>query len=302
MQHCADDTRSMISIATAHSKLQRAAVEALSSVSAGQLDQARLNSLLLYLAKHGQHVRSLVLCAPIWVGVPLHELPPSLTKLDSLQLRDMHLQLQPGLGGTQGVLRAGLPLTRLELSWRSVLDGTQGLTAALAQLLDLRHLHVEMEREGDLVFVTGVLSHLVQLTSLLLNRVDCCNESRASDNTSSASSASSDSSDSDSDGTSSDSDPSAALRPLQALTRLADLELVAGEGITPAYRVTANTLTGAVQLTRLVLTGQLFDSRALAGHCRSYSTWTSFASTKQTSPTQYSTPAPLSSAARACRH
>lgn len=36
----------------------------------------------------------------------LHELLPSLTTLDSLQLQSMTLQLQPGLVGAQGVLRA----------------------------------------------------------------------------------------------------------------------------------------------------------------------------------------------------
>ena len=83
-----NDTRSVLSAATAHSRLQRAAVEALSSISAGQLDQARSDSLLLYLAKHGQHVRSLALRAPDQ-DVQLRELPPSLTKLDSLQLAGM---------------------------------------------------------------------------------------------------------------------------------------------------------------------------------------------------------------------
>jgi hypothetical protein len=37
MQCCADDSRSLLGAATAHSRLQRAAVEALSSIAAGQL-------------------------------------------------------------------------------------------------------------------------------------------------------------------------------------------------------------------------------------------------------------------------
>ena len=62
---------------------------------------------------------------------------------------------------------------------------------------------------------------------------------------------------------SSSSDPSAALQPLQALTRLADLQL--GSDRMPECDVTADTLSGADQLTRLVLSGQLFEPRALAG-------------------------------------
>ena len=103
----------------------------------------------------------------------LRELPPSLTKLDSLQLEGMRLQLQPGLGGTQGVLRAGFPLTRLELSNCTLLDGAQGLAAALMQLPDLQHLSVTCTHGTALAFPTDVLPHLVQLTCLRLQGVAC---------------------------------------------------------------------------------------------------------------------------------
>jgi hypothetical protein len=173
MQHCADDTCSVLSAATAHSRLHQAAVEALGSIAPKQLDQARVKSLLLYLAKHGQHVRSLALRASS-DGVQLPDLPASLTKLDSLQLESMVLQLQPGRGGTQGVLRAEFPPTRLELSNCTMLDGAQGLAAALVQLPDLQHLSVASVygESGTLTFPTAVLSHLTKLTSLKLQRVE----------------------------------------------------------------------------------------------------------------------------------
>jgi hypothetical protein len=228
MQCCADDTHSMLSAATAHSRLQRAAVAALSTISAGQLGYARVESFLLYLAKHGKYVRSLVLRAPMsWQ--PL-KLPPSLTKLDSLQLANTTLQLQPD------VLRAEFPLTRLELSSCTLLDGAQGLEAALAQLPDLQHLSVEnvFHESAYEVFPTAVLSYLTNLTCLAL-RVEA----------------------------GSSRDISAALGSLQALTRLADLELYSfSEGF---CRVNVDMLSGASQLTRLVLFHQCFEPRALTG-------------------------------------
>jgi hypothetical protein len=236
MQHCADDTRSVPSAATAHTRLQQAAVAALSSTAPKQLDQARADSLLLYLAKHGQHVRSLALHGQRF-DVQLLQLPPSLTKLESLQLEGMRLQLQPGSDGTQGVLRAGLPLTRLELNECTLLDGGQGLAAALMQLPDLQHLGFERlydkQRRGT--FPTDVLTHLTKPTCLKLQDMECRNSC-------------------------SSSDPSAALQPLQNLTRLADLEL------SRLYCcVAADNLSRADQLTRLVVSEQPFQPHALAG-------------------------------------
>jgi hypothetical protein len=241
MQCCADDIRSVLSAAMSHSRLQRAAVEALSSITTGRMehepfmDQARIDSLVLYLAKHGQHVRSLALCEPGY-GMLLHELPLSLTKLDSLRLSSLlSLQLQPGLGGTQGVLRAGFPLTRLELNRCGLIDGAQGLATALAQLPDLQHLGVASVYDvcGKRTFPADVLSRLTKLTSLQLQQVDC----------------------QDGDIISS-SDLSA---PLQALTRLADLQL------STDCAVTADMLSGGGQLTRLFLSQERFEPRALAG-------------------------------------
>jgi hypothetical protein len=244
VQCCVDDTRSVLRAAAAHSRLRRAAVEALSSISASDLQQQHIDSLLLYLAKHGQHVRRLALHGRRYDAVQLRELPPSLTKLDSLQLAGMTLQLQPVLGGAQGVLTAGFPLTLLELSRCTVLEGEQALAYALMQLPDLEQLKVTAAHAAYPTFLTDALPHLQKLTCLLLKDVLCHNRSNSSD-------------------------PSAALQPLQALTRLPDLQLVQscfGPHVGQSCFVTADMLSGANQLTCLVLSGaQLFAPRALAG-------------------------------------
>jgi hypothetical protein len=234
MQCCASDTRSVLSAAIAHSRLQRAAVEALNSITTRELDHEQIDSLLLYLAKHGQHVRSLDLSASDQ-DVQLVELPLSLTKLDSLQLSSLSLELQPY------VLRDEFSLTRLELIECTLLDGAQRRAAALMQLPDLQHLSFERvyDKHRRATFPTAVLSHLTKLTSLKLQQVDCSNNS------------------------SSGSNPGAALQPLQALTRLADLQL--GARLGNAGDVTADMLSGADQLTRLVVSQQRFEPRALAG-------------------------------------
>jgi hypothetical protein len=255
MQCCASDTHSVLSAATAHSRLQRAAVAALSSITA---EEPGADSLLEYLEKHGQHVCSLDLCEPCRGNAQLEELPPSLTKLDSLQLKGIVLQLQPD-GDAQGVLRAVFPLTRLEISSCSLLDGAQGLAAALAQLPDLQHLSVDdvRDEDGRAVHVrTAVLTQLTKLTSLKLGDIACQGRNSSSD------------SDSDSDSSNSDSSSSdlgAALQPLQVLTRLADLQLSPVNSMPPGCVLTADMLSGAVSLTRLGLTCVKFEPRALAG-------------------------------------
>jgi hypothetical protein len=98
--------------------------------------------VLLYLAKHGQHVRSLDLCALHATVSKLRELLTSLTKRDSLRLSGMLLQLQPGRCGAQGVLRAGVLLTRLVLSSCTQYDGAEELATGLMQLPDLQHPNI----------------------------------------------------------------------------------------------------------------------------------------------------------------
>jgi hypothetical protein len=75
-------------------------------------------------------------------GVILGELPNNLPQLASLKLGGLSVQLQPG-NGHQGLLGAGLPvLKRLRLDGCSLLDGEQGLAAALTLLPALQRLTV----------------------------------------------------------------------------------------------------------------------------------------------------------------
>jgi hypothetical protein len=52
----ADDQRSLFSAARAHSRLHKAAVLALCSVTAAITSQHQMDGVLLYLSKYGQHV------------------------------------------------------------------------------------------------------------------------------------------------------------------------------------------------------------------------------------------------------
>jgi hypothetical protein len=53
---CADDPCSLFSAARAHSRLHQAAVLAASSISTVLHDQQQLDSVLLYLNSHDQHI------------------------------------------------------------------------------------------------------------------------------------------------------------------------------------------------------------------------------------------------------
>jgi hypothetical protein len=101
-----------------------------------------------------------------------------------------------------------------------------------------------MDARNTFAFPTEVLTHLVQLTCLRLTGLGY------------------------KDRTSLSREDTAALEPLQALTRLADLQLgdlrriVGGACITCLH---GDALSGASQLTRLAMSMQQFDPRALAG-------------------------------------
>lgn len=271
LQWCAQDDNPATTLrgAAAHSRLHQAAVIALSSITKGVADQAHLSVLLRYLTKHGRHVRTLWLHeAPAGGGyilygsprVQLRELPASLTQLNTLQLDRLSLQLQRlSSGSPQGVLRAGLPaLTRLELHFCSLQDGAQGLEAALMQLPSLQHLSIShltddvatsqklaalpssyLARylpEQRLVFPTHVLVHIAQLTRLQLAGVDFCD--REEDSSSDAA--------------------AAALQPLQALK-------VGVDDFETPYSVNASMLSGATQLSWLLVYRLGFEAGALAG-------------------------------------
>jgi hypothetical protein len=101
----------------------------------------------LYLQKYGQHVRSISLrgAAADDDDIPtftICQLPPDLPKLSSLQFDNLKLQMQPG-SGSEAVVRAGLPLKQLDLNHCVLLDGEEGLAAALSLLPELEHLSIK---------------------------------------------------------------------------------------------------------------------------------------------------------------
>lgn len=65
------------------------------------------------MSVHGEHVDSISIEGPHHT-MRLHELPNSLTKLSSLSLSGVPLQLQPG-NGWQGVLSPALHIEKLQL-------------------------------------------------------------------------------------------------------------------------------------------------------------------------------------------
>jgi hypothetical protein len=80
LQYCAQDLGSLFSAARAHSRLHQAAVEALRCISVHRLTQQRVNQLMRYLSKHGQHVDSIDLSAESFARKPceLLQLPKHL--------------------------------------------------------------------------------------------------------------------------------------------------------------------------------------------------------------------------------
>lgn len=123
-------------------------------------------------AIYGQHVGSIHLPATCHCKnkASLHELPDCLCRLECLKASSMCLQLQPG-NGYQSVLHARMPLQQLQLDNCELLDGEQGLAAALLLLPWLQHLSVT---EGtsvddcDLVVSSEAVQGLHQLTYLEL--------------------------------------------------------------------------------------------------------------------------------------
>jgi hypothetical protein len=247
LQCCAaDDLRSLFNAARAHSKLHQAAALALSGVKLAVRPQQQADSVLLYLDRHGSHVSSLELRVPQHSGLTLRQLSPTL-QLHSLELSGWEVQLQPG-EGFQGVLggaaaAAGpLPLKQLRLDFCTLLDGAEGLAAALLQLPALEHLSLWCNTSAGVLddylrFPTAVLQQMQQLTRLELVAVTLRGPDEATP----------------------------ALQSLQALTRLVDLQVMC------CYfkiSVTASMLSGMCHLTRLTLKDVGFEPDALAGKAK----------------------------------
>ena len=261
LQCCAADHRSLCSAARAHSRLHKAAVVALSSIT-GELKDEQVDSMLLYLKKFGQHVSSIDLEGvrsddqQSWdmVTVTIRQtLAPHNNQhnsnLERLNLTRLHLQLQPGWG-LLGLFGAGPPpLKQLRLQHCTLLDGGAGLAAALWQLPELQHLCVMptmMEDEKApygraMEFPCYALPALQHLTYLEIAGCALL-------------------------------DPN-GLQPLQGLTCLQDLRL----SLFYKHNNKASMLIASQQLTRLELCGQLLgmdgrsamlDPRALAGQTR----------------------------------
>jgi hypothetical protein len=257
LQHLTDDPANLFSAARSHSRLHQAAAVALRSIKAVISDSWTLDqSLLPYLARHGQYIDNLHLRGHVFVQY-LHHLPSKL-QLTSLVLVNTEVQLyttldlhNPGveLGARyswQGVLGAAeMPLKQLELRDCTLLDGTKGLEAALEHLPGLEHLSVDYPSTRGcayhVYFPTNVLEQMQQLTHLDL-KGNWLLSGRPRGATS--------------------------LRPLQVLTRLVDLRL----GSRDAESITTEMLSGLCLLTRLDLPGDspgtTIAPGALAGKTR----------------------------------
>jgi hypothetical protein len=169
---CVDDPRSLFSAARAHSRLQQAAVLAISSIRAMVPQQQQASSVVLYLTNHGQHISNLHIDGGSYCGhVHLHQLPHTkLQGTSSLSFNGLHLQLQPR-GGFQGVVGAGVPLKQLQIHRCKLLDRTEGLVATLALLPELQHPSLVWTSSGTSGFVglpISTLQALQQLTYLEL--------------------------------------------------------------------------------------------------------------------------------------
>lgn len=238
----AGDLRSIFSAARAHSRLQQAAVLAVSSIRS-TVNQEQMDSMQQYLERKGQHVSSIRLVGKgrrnsYMPPVALRQLP---SRLNTLGCAYMCLQLQPG-DGFRGVLGPGMPLKQLVLRHCTLIDQEQSLAAALPLLAGLEHLSIDSildQHRGRVCFPTAVLQELQQLTFLELFDVRLEGPGEATD----------------------------ALQPLQALTRLHGLRLQLAESAGATHRVSADMLSASQHLTHVMLMSQnqlAVDADALA--------------------------------------
>jgi hypothetical protein len=225
---CADDPHSLFSAARAHSRLRQAAVLASNSIKAA-VKQQQFSSVLQYISTYGRHIVSIdlkaykPLCSMHHV-IMLQELPHNqLRGLSSLRLNRLLLQLQPGCG-FQGAL--GAPITSLQLERCVLLDGEQGLAAALPLLPKLQHLSLIgiVTRSGSPVgFPSSAMQSLQQLTYL--------------------------------ETTGPWSPEPHGVQHLQGLTRLQDLRLHGLHTVLGKHSIQASVMAGLRQLTHLKVEG-----------------------------------------------
>jgi hypothetical protein len=254
LQFCsAQDQQSLFSAARAHSRLHQASLLALTRLTIEDADQDSLDSMLLFLAQHGQHMDSITIKGAAGVTVRLRHLPPHL-QIKNLRLSSLRVQMQPGNGfaGVLGAAAGAAALKQLQLTNCWVLDDdgrAYGLVPALSQLpAGLEHLSFQSDgfsgrmRDkygGQLFFPAGVLQQVQQLTYLDLGGIAL----RAPN------------------------DPIArALQPLQGMMRLADLRLGGASAANGRTIISAAMLSDLQHLTRLKLSNAMaLEPGALAG-------------------------------------
>jgi hypothetical protein len=218
---CADDPCTLFSAARAHSRLHQAAVLAASSIRVVGRRQEQLDSALVYLANHGQHISSIEV-DPDNFSVELRQLPHhKMQALSSLKCSGLVLQLQP-LGRSQGVLGPGMPLQQLVINRCILSDNGYMLGAALATLPGLLHLSISFF-ECMYIFPSEALQELQQLTYLELVNFGMSDRG--------------------------------GMRHLQGLTRLQDLRLQ----VCSAININSSMLSGSQQLTRFELCEEIKD-------------------------------------------
>ena len=248
LQCCAaTDQRSVLSAARAHSRLHQAAALALRSITAVVTRQEQVDSMVLYLSKHGRHLDSVSIENKGDKGSLSLRLHPAA----AMQLRSWQSKRVSLVGDSlPGVLVPTLTQLRLEDCYLCDKAAAEALSAALSQLPDLEHLSCRglthrhkirgVFRGVYYQFPTAVLQKLQQLTFLEL-----------------------------ADTAFMVPQDSPILQPLQALTRLVDLR-INEEHIAPGYiSITASMLSGAHQLTRLELAEDYtVEAAVLAGKTR----------------------------------
>jgi hypothetical protein len=289
LQFCAvSDQRSLFSAARTHSKLHQAAAAALRSITADlpQLQQA--HSVKLYLRNHTQHVSSINLTATEVYPVRVRQFPPEL-QLKSLQLEWFHLQLlpgtprqvsnpllpQPSFQGVLGDAASVAALTQLRLADCDLLDelSSGGLAALSVLPTRLEHLSISRIYSGSFKahFPAGVLPRLQQLTYLELADMYLLHPPMAESlGLPPLFFFGMEGNGEEGEGEGIKAWETAALQPLQALTRLVELQLDnlqfdRGED-TSHCRITASIIPSSSHLKRLVLSGGVeLEPDALAG-------------------------------------
>jgi hypothetical protein len=193
--------------------------------------QQQVTSLLLYLAKHGQHIDSLEVRGTVESPVKLHKLN-TILQLTRLHFHQITLQLRKGPFPWQdGLVLIGLPLRQLQLSDCALNGGSLGLERAVSMLTQLEHLSIRKFRRSSSISL-AVLTHLRQLSHLELTNVPLLQPG-----------------------------PDIPfLQPLQALTRLVDLYInIDRTDASDFYSLDVGMLSAPHHVTSLVLSTQGAD-------------------------------------------